>query len=145
MDEPIPAMVARHFSRYERPADFINRYHCDECAEHFETLLNLPVDDLTYGHVGDGAWDPTCMLTPDGFRYYFPGIARIADQERAVGVDILVRRLALHYTDTFGRDDWLIIQELLGHWWLDERLSQFDRDGLERGLDTCRQRLSAAG
>jgi hypothetical protein len=143
MDEPILEKVSRHFSRYSRPADFINRDHCDECAEHYETLLGVPVDRLEYAHLGDGAWDPSAMLTPDGFRYYFPGIARIADQERDIWMDPLVMRLPLHYTGTFSPDDWRITLELLEHWWLDERLTQFERDGLERGMDTCRKRLFA--
>lgn len=131
--------VASHFARYERPTDFISRYHCDECAEHFLTLLHVQVADLTWAHVGDGAWDPSCMLAPDAFKYYFPALARIADADREGWLDMLIARLPLHYTTTFTREDWLVVQDLLEYWWLDEGLSQFVRDGIERGLDVCRR------
>jgi hypothetical protein len=140
----ILAAVVRHFGQYQRPEDFIDRGHCCECDEHYNELLGVPVDALTHEHTGDGAWDPTAFLTPDAFKYYFAGLARIADGDRHAWLDQFLMRFAVHFTDSFSPEDWAITEQLLEYWWLDESLSEFQRDGLERALDVCRRGRAGA-
>ncbi len=123
-----------HFARYSRPDDYIDRAHCCECEEHYLELLDVPVDALSKEHVGDGAWDPTCFLTSDGFRYYFPGMARIADADR-FWIDIFASRLALWYVDSFSAEDRVLVRRLLEHWWLDDGTPDWERLALQRALD----------
>jgi hypothetical protein len=128
------AQVREHFAQYARPDDHIDRSHCCECAEHYAELLDVPVDALAKDHVGDGAWDPTCFLTADAFRYYFPGMARIAESDRW-WLEILAPRLSLWYVDTFSPADRALVKRLLEHWWADEDTPDSVRLGLERALD----------
>lgn len=69
------------FSAAERPKHFTRYQHCAECAEHDATLQrrhpqSLKIEDLTPG------WDPICFVTDAGFRYYFPGLVRLAVEGR---------------------------------------------------------------
>jgi hypothetical protein len=132
--EEILDEIRTHFARYERPKDYIDRAHCCECEEHYLELLDVPVDALTKDHVGDGAWDPTCFLTSEGFRYYFPGIAGIADEDR-YWIDILAPRLSLWYVDCFNDEDRDLVRRLLEHWSLDGQTPDWPRLALERALD----------
>jgi hypothetical protein len=126
--------VRVHFAQYPRPDGYINAGHCCECAEHYAELLDVPVDALAKEHVGDGAWDPTCFLTPEGFRYYFPALARIAEADRD-WLEILTPRLSLWYVDAFTPDDRAFVRRLLEHWWLDDDTAEWTRLAVERALD----------
>jgi len=33
---------------------------------------------LGIGEVGNPGWDPICFITPEGFAYYLPALARLA-------------------------------------------------------------------
>lgn len=69
----------RHaFAACPRPAHFTNRSHCAECAEHDDTLLARTPDTLTSDDVGNPCWSPIAFLSPEGFAYYLPGLARLA-------------------------------------------------------------------
>ncbi len=135
------AALTAHFAQYSRPADYINRAHCCECEEHYLELLDVPVECLTHEHTGDGAWDPTAFLTPDAFRYYLPGLARIADSDREVWLELFVMRIGLHYTETCNADDWHAITALLEGWWCDESVPEWTRHALEGALDLSRREL----
>jgi len=128
------ARLADRFSKYERPLDFINASHCCECAEHFAALLDVPVGQLRQEHVGDGAWDPTCFLTPDAFRYYLPGMCRIATADR-YWLEMLAPRLSLWYVDSLDATDRVALKKLLEAWWLDEATPEGPRLAVERALD----------
>lgn len=127
-------LIAEHFAQYARPDGYINAAHCCECAEHYGELLDVPVEALAKEHVGDGAWDPTCMLTADAFRYYFPGMARIADEDRW-WIEILAPRLSLWYIDSFSPADRALVKELLECWWADQATPDGPRLAVERALD----------
>jgi hypothetical protein len=131
---PILHEIAHHFARYTRPDDYIDRTHCCECAEHYAELLDVTVDDLRKEHVGDGAWDPTCFLTPGAFRYYFPAMARIADEDRG-WIEMLAPRLSLWYVDSFDDSDRDLVRRLLEEWWGDPQTPEWTRLAVERALD----------
>lgn len=135
MPEAIIEEIQAHF-QYPRPDDYINRYHCSECEEHYQELLNVPVEKLEYAHLENQGWDPTCFLSPDGFRYYFPALARVADQNRQVWLPVLVNRLGLHYVQTFSPQDRALVKRLLEYWWLCEDLEEGDRTDIGRVLET---------
>ena len=131
--EGVFSQLSNRFARYQRPEDYIDAGHCDECREHFEELANVLVTDLSKEHVGDGAWDPTCFLTPPAFRYYFPGLARIAEQDRD-WLEMLLPRLTIHYVDDFDPGDRELVRRLLEHWWEDEATSEWLRLAIESVL-----------
>lgn len=65
------------FGNEIRPEHFTNYKHCIECAEHDETLRATNPELLTLDEVRPG-WNPLCFITPEGFRYYFPALIRLA-------------------------------------------------------------------
>ena len=65
------------FGSSPRPEHFTNHTHCCECAEHDETLRKESLETLSYDHVRPG-WDPICFISPVGFQFYFPALARLA-------------------------------------------------------------------
>ena len=69
---------AKHlFGNEPRPTHFTNFKHCDECAEHDETLRNETPDSLRIEQLNP-AWDPMCSVSVKGFKYYFPALVRLA-------------------------------------------------------------------
>lgn len=80
-DAQILDEVRRVFASCERPVHFTNYTHCCECAEHDEVLLSRDLDTLSMQDVGSGAWDPICFISPEGFAYYLPALARLALSE----------------------------------------------------------------
>jgi len=67
----------RLFGNEDRPEHFTNYKHCSECAEHDETLRQSNPETLTLNEIRPGR-DPLCFITPEGFRYYFPALVRLA-------------------------------------------------------------------
>ena len=73
-----PAAIERAF-RCDRPTQMVcNPGHCDECAEHEETMQAVTPETVSLDHVGSPAWDPVCYLTDEAYRYFMPGFARLA-------------------------------------------------------------------
>lgn len=66
------------FASCPRPERFTNHPFCGECEEHHETLASRDLDTLCFDDIGNGAWDPTTMATPEAFAYYMPALARLA-------------------------------------------------------------------
>jgi hypothetical protein len=62
-----------------------NPTHCPECEEHEQTMASNTLESLTLVHVGNPGWDPVCYLGHDGFRYWFPTLARIALEDLESG------------------------------------------------------------
>jgi len=63
----------------ERPAHMVrNPGHCDECTEHEGTMQAETPETVSLVHVGNPAWDPVCYLTDEAWRYFVPGLARLA-------------------------------------------------------------------
>lgn len=77
-DTEILEALRQAFVGCQRPKHFTNHTHCCECAEHDELLRGRDVDTLRIGDVGNPAFDPICFITPEGFAYYLPALARLA-------------------------------------------------------------------
>lgn len=77
-DEEILTLVRCAFAEARRPVHFTNYTHCEECAEHDAVLRSRTLDSLTRADVGNVGWDPICFISPTGFSYYFPALARLA-------------------------------------------------------------------
>jgi len=61
-----------------RPEHFTDHVHCCECAEHDATLRDAAPETIGLAELGNPGWDPICFVTPAGFRYYLPALARLA-------------------------------------------------------------------
>ena len=66
------------FAAESRPDEFTDFNHCEECADHNETLKKydryaIPQEDLS-----NPGWDPICFVTPEAFRYLFPRLCELA-------------------------------------------------------------------
>lgn len=77
--------LRRAFSSCRRPAHFTNHLHCQECAEHDRTLLARTPETVTLQDIGKPGWDPICFITPEGFAYYLPGLARLLVEASGYG------------------------------------------------------------
>jgi hypothetical protein len=77
--------VRRAFSSCRRPAHFTDHLHCDECADHDRTLLERTSETVTLADIGNPGWDPICFITPEGFAYYLPGLARLSIEASGYG------------------------------------------------------------
>lgn len=73
------------FHACPRPEHFTNFSHCDECAEHDQTLRSRTPETLAIEDVGNSASDPICFISPAGFAYFLPGLARLALQNAGMG------------------------------------------------------------
>jgi hypothetical protein len=71
------AVVVDAFRSCPRPQHFTDYEHCTECAEHDQTLLLKDVNTLSIEDVGNVGWDPMCFVSPQGFLYYLPALARL--------------------------------------------------------------------
>jgi hypothetical protein len=72
------AMINAAFE-VSRPAHFVrDPKHCEECAGHEETLTRLWPETISLVDVGNANWDPLSFATDEAFRYFIPGLARIA-------------------------------------------------------------------
>lgn len=83
-DAEILTGVRQAFAACPRPDHFTDQNHCDECSDHDQTLLARDLDTLSLADVGNPGWDPICFITDEGFRYYFPALARLALTETYV-------------------------------------------------------------
>lgn len=70
--------VSQVFAANRRPERFTNRDHCDECAEHDDTLRNASPETIGLAELGNPGWDPLCFVYPEAFKYYFPAMVRLA-------------------------------------------------------------------
>ena len=73
------AAIEQEFANIIKPKHFTNYQHCEECAEHDQTLLNTTRDTISLKELGSPGWDPICFITdPEAFKYYLPAMARLA-------------------------------------------------------------------
>jgi hypothetical protein len=70
--------IRQVFAGVQRPAHFTDYQHCEECAEHDQTLASNTPDTITLNELGNPGWDPICFATPQAFLYYMPALARLA-------------------------------------------------------------------
>ncbi|HRQ89853.1 MAG TPA: hypothetical protein PLA50_13720 [Bacteroidia bacterium] len=77
-DTDILQRIHEAFAGCRRPEHFTNYTHCDECAEYDEVLRSRDTRTLCIEDVGNPGSDPICFISPKGFAYYFPALARLA-------------------------------------------------------------------
>jgi len=77
-DNEILRAIHIAFRDCPRPEHFTDYTHCAECEEHDEVLRSRDVETLSFNEVGNAGWDPICFLSPAGFAYYLPALARLA-------------------------------------------------------------------
>ena len=76
-------IVGAAFSACEKPLQFCNPTHCEECAEHNALLCARDRNTLAYADVSNPGWDPICFASPEGVAYYFPVLAKLALMSRS--------------------------------------------------------------
>ncbi len=69
---------ARHVFKADRPDHFTNYMHCEECAEHDNTLSQSDIDAIGLDELGNPGWDPICFCTNEGKKYYMPAFIRLS-------------------------------------------------------------------
>ena len=69
---------AKRFFTLDKPKHFSNYRHCDECAEHDETLLSSTIGSIGLEQLGNPGWDPLCFCTAEGIKYYMPALVRLS-------------------------------------------------------------------
>lgn len=77
-DATVIAEVEKTYAGVPKPEHFTNYLHCEECAEHDQTLLSCDRDTLSLQHVGNPGWDPLCFSSPQGKAYYMPRLVKLA-------------------------------------------------------------------
>jgi len=77
-DSEVLAVINAAFGDVPKPDHFTNYTHCEECAEHDETLRMHDRDTLLVSHVRNPGWDPLCFTSPQGKAYYLPTLAKFA-------------------------------------------------------------------
>ena len=77
----ILAQIESAFSDCVKPDEFVDASHCEECAEHNETLSKTSRDEIGLEELGMPGWDPICFVKPEGFLYYFPAMVRLVFDE----------------------------------------------------------------
>jgi hypothetical protein len=77
-DREVLAAINAAFGDVPKPDHFTNYTHCEECAEHDETLRTHDRDTPLVSHVDNPGWDPLCFTSPHGKAYYMPALAKFA-------------------------------------------------------------------
>lgn len=77
-DADVLAAIDAAFETAIKPEHFADYRHCEECAEHDETLRSHDRDTLRVEHVNNPGWDPLCFCSEEGKAYYMPTLARFA-------------------------------------------------------------------
>lgn len=68
----------RAFSSFSRPKHFTNYKHCEECAEHDETMRSCSLSELGLRQVGNVGWSPIPFLTEQAYGYVMPRLLELA-------------------------------------------------------------------
>src|SRR5262245_34056490 len=100
-----------------RPARIVrDPHHCEECHEHEATLARVTPESISLTEVGSPAWDPICFITDEAFRYFMPGLARLA---LGTGDRYYLGQLLFHLEygrlDTFSTAEKRAVLALLDH------------------------------
>jgi len=61
-----------------KPKHFTNFSHCEECAEHDETLILADIETIGLDELGNPGWDPICFCSEEGKKYYMPSFIRLS-------------------------------------------------------------------
>lgn len=62
----------------DKPEHFTNYTHCEECAEHDQTLKQADIDQIGLEELGNPGWDPLCFSSSEGKKYYMPALIRLS-------------------------------------------------------------------
>ena len=108
--EDVLNAIDNAFRSVTRPAHFTNYKHCEECAEHDNLLRSRDRATLRIQDVENAGWNPLVFLTPEGFVYYFPALARLALSSN--GEEFLTSFVPFHLYELLtdqegGRHPWL--------------------------------------
>jgi hypothetical protein len=77
MQPDIIATTYEVFSDVERPMDFTEKDHCEECEEHNEIMNKATLRGLTATDMGGLGWSPLSFLTPEAFAYFMPRLLEL--------------------------------------------------------------------
>ena len=78
MTVSVTATIDREFAG-DRPVVFTrDPVQCPECSEHEATRSRITPLTISLTEVGNPGWDPLCFAANDAFRYFMPGLARLA-------------------------------------------------------------------
>lgn len=78
ISDEIIRQVQRVFADNPVPENYTDREHCEECAEHDDTLRAYTPETIGPDQLGNPGWDPICFVVPEAFKYYFPALVRLA-------------------------------------------------------------------
>lgn len=115
----------------ERPTRMVrNPGHCDECAEHDDTMRSVTPDSISLTQVGSPAWDPVCFLNDEAWRYFMPGLTRLA---LGHGEDYYLDQFLFHLAS--GRIEALDAAQCTAVSALLDQLYESMPDEIERNMD----------
>lgn len=77
-DAAVIAAVDAAFDAVEPPGAFTNVAHCEECADHNQTLSARTRYMLRRDDLGCPGWDPITFVNAQGMAYLIPAMARFA-------------------------------------------------------------------
>jgi hypothetical protein len=97
-DSDVLADLTAVFANAQKPAQFWDPQHCDECAEHEALLQSRDRDTLGLEDVANPAWDPFAGVTPEGLAYYLPTLARFTFETADSAGDWYGEQLLFHLT-----------------------------------------------
>lgn len=66
------------FSEFEKPEHCTNYEHCEECAEHDQTLIKKTKTNLSIEDVGTVCWGPVPFMTMQALMYFMPRLIELA-------------------------------------------------------------------
>ena len=132
-DVDILALVDAAFGEGLKPEHFTNFEHCEECAEHDQTLREH--DRVTIGleQLGNAGWDPLCFCSSEGMAYYFPALARLSLAKTTDPWDWYGEQLLFHLISSSNRNNLCnfcsptqrsAIATLISHW-IETRPSEY--------------------
>jgi len=102
-DTEILEAVRAAFGDCPRPEHFTDYRHCEECREHDDLLRSRDPESLRVEDVGNPGWNPLCFISPEGFAYYMPALARLASDEPDAAHAWYGPQLLFHLT--YGGED----------------------------------------
>jgi hypothetical protein len=77
-DQNVLDCIDQAFGGISKPEHFADYTHCDECAEHDNTLRRRTRETLRREDLGNTGWDPITFSNEEGIAYLFPALARFA-------------------------------------------------------------------
>ena len=117
-----------------RPSDYIDIHHCEECEEHYNELRPYASESLPYSAIENIGWDPTCFLSPLGFRYYLSALIRLSNENHD-WIDTLMSRLTGYQRPGLTPNDLEIVRLILVRWNCDSTIDAATKIEINRYLN----------